>query len=479
VLRRSNYLTNSSLSFRVFTEQQCEEIHSATLEVLEKVGVEMHHPKALEVLKKAGCYVDGERVKIPAALVERCIRNAPSRVVLCNREGESKMFLEGSRFYFGPGPTANYTIDPFTGERRHPGISDTCRASRVMDSLQNIDFQMDFGTARDVDDKKSDVYMFEAMLRNSTKPIVHWGFNSENYQTMVDMAAAVAGGLQELQNYPFLCFYSEPITPLQHDYHGLDKAMFMADNNLPCIYTPAPLAGTTAPATLAGTIVIGNAESLSGLVVSQLVREGAPFIMGGVITVMDMATTQITYSSPEFSLMAAGLTNMAQYYKIPMFSTAGCSDSKCVDQQNGIDITTNILMAALSGGNLIHDVGYIESGISTSLLQLVIADDVIGQVKRIVRGIEVNENTLALDVIKKVGPGGHFLAEQHTLENFRKETFFPNLFNRERFDSWTEKGQPELADIARNKLEVILKEYQQKELDKNADNKIKEIMASI
>jgi trimethylamine--corrinoid protein Co-methyltransferase len=192
-----------------------------------------------------------------------------------------------------------------------------------------------------------------------------------------------------------------------------------------------------------------------------------------------MATTQITYSSPEFSLMAAGLTNMAQYYKIPMFSTAGCSDSKCVDQQNGIDITTNILMAALSGGNLIHDVGYIESGISTSLLQLVIADDVIGQVKRIVRGIEVNENTLALDVIKKVGPGGHFLAEQHTLENFRKETFFPNLFNRERFDSWTEKGQPELADIARNKLEVILKEYQQKELDKNADNKIKEIMASI
>lgn len=472
---RSNYVTNSSLSFRVFTEQQCEEIHLATLEVLERVGVVINHPKALELVKKAGAYVNGERVKFPAALVEKCIRSAPSRVVMCDREGTRKMFLENNKSYFGPGPTVNYTLDPFTGERRLPTINDTCRASRVMDALQNIDFQMDFGTARDIQTDIADVLMFEAMVNNSTKPIVHWGFNSKNYKAMVDMAIVIRGSLQELQNYPFLCFYSEPITPLTHDVDAIEKTMFMAEHFLPCINTPAPLAGATGPATMAGNIVLANAECLSGLVVHQLTKEGAPFIMGGVITIMDMATTQITYSSPEFSLMAAGMTNMAQYYKIPMFSTAGCSDSKCVDQQAGIDIATNCLMAALSGGNIVHDVGYMESGISTSLLQLVIADEVIGQVRQIVKGIEVNKNTLAVDVIEKVGPGGHFLEEEHTFNNFKKEWWFPTIFNRGRYDDWASKGQPDLAEIAKKKLQQIIDNHEPKQLDSVTIDKIKEI----
>lgn len=476
---RSNYVTNSSLYFRVFTEQQCEEIHMATLEVLERVGVLIHHPKALELAKKAGAFVDGERVKFPAGLVEKCIRSAPSRIVLCDRDGNRKMFLENNKSYFGPGPTVNYTLDPFTGERRYPTINDTYRASRVMDALPNIDFQMDFGTARDVQTDIADVLMFEAMVNNSTKPIVHWGFTSSNYRAMVDMAIAVRGSLQELQNYPFICFYSEPITPLTHDVDAIEKTMFMAEHFLPCINTPAPLAGATGPATMAGNIVLANAECLSGLVIHQLTREGAPFVMGGVVTIMDMATTQITYSSPEFSLMAAGMTNMAQYYKIPMFSTAGCSDSKCVDQQAGIDIATNCLMAALSGGNIVHDVGYMESGISTSLLQLVIADEVIGQVRQIVKGIEVNKNTLAVDVIEKVGPGGHFMAEEHTFNNFKKEWWFPSIFNRGRFDDWTAQGQPDLAELAKKKLQNIIDSHQPKPLNAEVKNKIKEIASKL
>lgn len=475
---RSNYVTNSSLQFRVFSEAQCEEIHCASLEILERVGVLIRHPKALELVKKAGAYVDGELVKMPAALVEKCIRSAPSRVVMCDREGNRTMYLENNKSYFGPGPTVNYTLDPFTGERRYPTIDDTRRASKVMDALPNIDYQMDFGTARDVQTDKSDVLMFEAMLNNSTKPIIHWGFNSKNYKTMVDMAVAVKGSLQELQNYPFLCFYSEPITPLTHDVDAIEKTMFMAEHRLPCINTPAPLAGATAPATLAGSIALAVAECLSGLVVHQLTCEGAPFIMGGVITVMDMQTTQITYGSPEFNLMSAGLTNMAQYYKIPMFTTAGCSDSKCVDQQAGIDIATNCLMAALSGGNIVHDVGYMESGVSTSLLQLVIADEVIGQVKRIIKGIEVNKETLAVDIIEKVGPGGHFMAEEHTFENFKKEWWFPSIFSRERYDDWVAKGQPDLAERAKQKLQKIIEEHEAKPLDEKIKKQVKQIAQS-
>lgn len=476
MLRRSNYQTNSTLHFRVFTEQQCQELHSAALEILERVGVEMHSERALEVAKKAGAYVEGKRVKFPAALVEKCIRSAPSRVVLCDRDGNRKMMLEGNRFYYGPGPTVTYTIDPITGERKVPEYADTCRASRVMDALPNIDYQMDFGTIRDVETKILDVYAFEAMLKNSPKPIVHWAYNTKNLQAMIDMAAEVAGGLQNLQNNPFFAIYTEPVTPLVHEFDALDIAMLMAENNLPAVYTPAPQAGVTAPATLAGTIVVSLCESLSGLVIHQTVREGAPFIMGGVITIMDMASTQITYGSPEFMLMAAGLSEMAHYYRIPMFSTAGCSDAKACDGQHALEISQNILMAALSGGNLIHDVGYIESGMCTSLQSLVIADEVIGQVKRLIRGIEVNENTLALDVIAQVGPGGNFIAEEHTFGNFRKEWFFPELINRRRYQDWEAAGKPTMADNAQKKLLDIIENHHPKPLDEKVQGKLRSIV---
>lgn len=476
MLSRSNYVTNSTLNFRVFTEQQCQELHSAALEVLERVGVEIHSERGLEVARKAGAYVEGNRVKFPPALVEKCIRSAPSRVVLSDREGQRKMMLEGNRFYFGPGPTTTYTRDPLTGERKVPSIEDTNRASRVMDALPNIDFQMDFGTVRDVKTEILDVYTFEAMLNNSTKPIVHWAYNTKNCQTMIDMAAEVAGGLQKLQENPFFAIYTEPITPLVHEFDALDVAMLLAENNLPTIYTPAPQGGVTAPATLAGTIVISLCESLSGLVIHQTVREGAPFIMGGVITIMDMSTTQITYGSPEFMLLAAGLSEMAHYYKIPMFSTAGCTDAKTCDGQHAVEISQNILMAALSGGNLIHDVGYMESGMSTSLQSLVIADEVIGQVKRLVQGIDVNEETLALDVIAKVGPGGNFIAEEHTFNNFKREWFFPSLFNRGRYQDWEAAGKPDLAANAQKKLLNIIDNHQPKQLDENVKAKVHAIL---
>jgi len=479
MLSRNNHVTNSKVNFRVFTKQQCQEIHFAALEVLERVGVEMHSARALEIAKKAGAYVEGNRVKFPAALVEKCIRSAPSRVVLCDREGNRKMMLEDNRFYFGPGPTTIYTIDPFTGKRKVPVLKDTCLASRVMDALPNIDYQMDFGTISDVESKILDVYAFEAMLNNSTKPIVHWAYNTKNCQEMIDMAVEVAGGLQNLRNNPFFAIYTEPVSPLVHEFDALDIAMLMAENGLPAIYTPAPQAGVTAPATLAGTIVISLCESLSGLVIHQHVKEGAPFIMGGVITIMDMSSTQISYGCPEFMLMAAGLAEMAHYYQIPNFGTAGCSDSKICDGQYAVEISQNILMAAMSGGNLIHDVGYMESGMCTSLQSLVIADEVIGQVKRLVRGIEVNEETLALDVIAHVGPGGNFLSEEHTLQNFKKEWFFPTLFNRFRYQNWVASGKPDLAAVAQKKLLNIIDNHQPKPLDKKVKAKVSEIVKSL
>ncbi len=469
-------LRKSNLGFRVFSDAQRAELHSAAMEVLARVGVEIHSEPALEVAKSAGAYVDGSRVRFPAALVEKCIRSAPSRVVLCDRDGNRKLMLEGERFYFGAGPTAIYTIDPITGERKIPGVADTRRASRVMDALPNIDFQMDFGSIGDVDAKLMDVYAFEAMLNSSTKPIVHWAYTTRNCQAMIDMAAEVAGGADKLRANPSFAVYAEPVSPLVHEAEALDVAMLMAENDLPAIYTPAPLGGATAPATLAGIIVISLCESLSGLVLHQTVREGAPFIMGGVITILDMAATQITYGSPESMLMAAGLAEMARFYQIPSFSTGGCSDAKSCDGQHAAEISQNLLMAALSGGNLIHDCGYMESGNCTSLQSLVIADEVIGQVKRLVRGIEVSEETLAIDVIASAGPGGNFMKQRHTKKHFRDEWFFPTLFNRRGYQEWDDNGRPDLAANAQKKLLGIIEEHQSPQLDDETRKKVHAIV---
>jgi len=472
-------IRTSNLGFRVFSDAQRAELHAAALEVLERVGVEIHSDAALAVARRAGARVDGSRVKFPPALVERCIRSAPSRVVLCDRDGTRSLMLEAGRFYFGAGPTTIYTIDPLTGERRIPGLADTRRASRVMDALPNIDFQMDFGSVGDVDARFMDVHAFEAMLTNSTKPIVHWAYTTRNCRAMIDMAAAVVGGLEALRAHPCFAIYSEPVSPLMHEFDALDVAMLMAEQGLPAIYTPAPLGGATAPATLAGVIVISLCESLSGLVLHQTVREGAPFVMGGVITILDMAATQITYGSPESMLMAAGLSEMAHYYQIPMFSTAGCSDSKVCDGQHAAEVAQNLLLAALSGGNLIHDVGFMESGNCTSLQALVIADEIIGQVKRIAKGIEVNEETLAIDVIAAVGPGGDYLRQRHTKSHYRKEWFFPTLLNRGRYQEWASSGKPDLAARAQEKLLRIIEEHQPSQLSPEALERVHAIVEEL
>ena len=478
-MQRSNYVTNSSLCFSVFTDQQKDEIHSATLEVLADVGMEVNSEEALRLLKKEGAFVDGSRVKLPPNMVEKAIRSAPSRVVVSDRDGERKMFLEGNNFYFGTGPTVTYTLDPFTGEHRESCISDTARASRVTDALPNIDYQMDFGTPLDVTAEIMDVITFKTMMENSTKPIVHWAYNTKNLKAMIEMGIALRGSLQALQENPFFVIYTEPVTPLVHGMNALDISMTMAEYNLPSIYTPAPQSGISAPATLAGTIVMSCCESLSGLVVNQIVREGAPFIMGGVITIMDMSATQITYGSPEFAIMAAGLSEMAHYYKIPMFSTAGCSDSKCVDQQCASETAHNILMAAISGGNLIHDVGYIASGTCTSLLSLVICDELIGKAKRMVRGIEVTDRTLAVDVIKAVGPGGNFLAQRHTKDNLRNEWWFPTIHNRNRVGAWESKGKPTMGDAALEKLNGIVNMHHPPKLDPKVQARLDDILKGL
>jgi len=456
---RSNYTALLTPQFRVLSDDQVEEIHLATLEVLRRTGVVVKEPAGTALLKKGGCWVDGERVRIPAHLVEWAMNMAPPRVALCDRNGDPAMFLERNKIYYGTGSDTPNVVDPYSGERRPATLADVENTSRVVDFLPNISFMMCMGIASDVNGALSDLYHFNAMVTNTKKPIVYTAWNLANLQDIVAMAEAVAGGAQALQRSPFLALYTEPISPLQHAVESVQKLLWMAEKRLPVAYTPGMTTGAAAPVTMAGGLVQANAEILSGLVMAQLAGEGTPFIYGGGIDPMDMRTMTMTYASPEFMLNMSALTEMGRYYRLPVFSFAGCTDSKTFDQQATLEGGMWMLIAALSGGNLVHDVGYIDNGLTASLQMLVSMDEVAGLVKRIMGGIEVSDETMAIDVIDAVGPAGHFLSIDHTYRHF-KENWFPKLFDRTTYETWRANGSLTLGERAAARAREILETYQ-------------------
>jgi trimethylamine--corrinoid protein Co-methyltransferase len=474
---RSNYVANSSPIFNVLSPDQCEEILLAAEEVLERTGVMVLDEEARDLMQKAGCWVDGARVKIASSIVERALRSAPQRVTLCNsRTGSRDVLLEGHNAYFGTGSDTPFFIDPYTQERKRGTKQFVSWACKCIDALPNLDFVMSLGIVQDVPALISDRHQFEAEVLNTGKPIVITAHDIHGYADIIEMCEIIAGGEEELRRNPFMTLYAEPISPLQHAWEAASKLVLAAKKGLPVVYTPAVMSGGTGPITRAGSLAMGLAEFLSGLVINQTVREGAPIIMGGVFTIMDMTSTIFSYGSPEFNLHMAALADMAHFLKLPMFGTCGCTDSCTVDEQAGIEDALSIVMTALSGPNLNHDVGYVEYGNCSSLDNLVICNDVIGMARRLVRGITVNDDTLALDVIDKVGPGGHFLAEDHTYKYFRTETYYPSLIDRRRYDIWKENGAKTLEQRANEKTRSIIEDYEPEPLPKDVQQKIHDIV---
>jgi trimethylamine--corrinoid protein Co-methyltransferase len=470
---RARYNINKTVHFELLSEAQREEIYSASLEILQRTGAKVYSTRARELFGKAGCWIDGEVVRFPIGLSEWAVRTAPSKIILYNRNGDPAMRLEGRNTYFGPGPTNTYHIDPQTEERRQPTLSDTENVGRMCEVLKNIDFVQDLGTPGDVTLTLADVYAFKALVNNTTKPIVHWGFDIDQYSDIVEIAVAVAGGLESLQKKPFMALYSEPSPPLMHSDEAINKAVFAAEKRIPIVYTPCIISGGTAPATMAGALALGVAESVVGIIASQLVQEGSPIIMGGVYGIMDMRTTVFSYGSPEFQLMQAGVAEVAHHMSMPVFGTAGCTDSHILDAQAAAEAAISILIACQAGANLVHDCGYTGFGNAGSLFQLVMADEVIGMVRRIIRGIEVNDETLALDDIDRAGPSGEFITSMHTYKNFKKEQWFPTLMNRMRYSEWKSvAGESSMGDRIKEKARNLL---QDAEIEKLPESVLKDI----
>jgi trimethylamine--corrinoid protein Co-methyltransferase len=313
------------------------------------------------------------------------------------------------------------------------------------------------------------------MLEHTTKPIVFVCDDRADCAAITAMAAAAAGGVEQLRLNPTLLLYSEPTTPLQHTRTATEKLLYMAEQGLPVVHSPAPMMGGTAPVTLAGGLALGNAEVLSSLVIHQLKRAGAPFVYGSGLHHMDMKTTISVYGAPEFQLARLAVAAMGQFYGLPTWGYAGHSDSNGMDEQAAADAVFSVLIALLTGTNLVHDVGYLEAGLTTSPEMIVFTDEIIAMMRHFMAGVRLDAEAIALDAIHRVGPGGNFLADEHTLAHFR-ELWQPTLFDRRRAEDWRASGSKRLGDRLREKTIAIIEGHQPPSLPDSVREKIQYIL---
>lgn len=470
--RLRNDLTFDSTQFNYMSSKQCEKIHHAALEILERIGVLLYSEEAVALLKAAGADVEGNLVRISSGLVERALVTVPKRVTLFNRDGDLVMPVEGHRVFFGPGSDCLNILDHRTGKRRKPVLKDVREGVILCDGLPEIDFVMSMVLPADVDTALADRYQMEILLSNTKKPIVFVTYDYQGCLEAVEMAETVAGGADRLRRKPNVVGYINVTTGLRHNEESLQKLLFLAGKGLPAIYAPDMYSGVNGPVTIPGTVALVLAGVLAGIVISQLKREGAPIIIpgwGGAP--MDLRTTVAPYSHPDArSIMVA----MGHYYRLPVFALGGSSESKLADQQAAAEAALTLMTEALAGGNLIHDVGYLESGLMYSFTQLVLCAEMIRWFRHYTKEIVVNDETLALDLIMRIAHDEQYLQLEHTFKNFRQH-YYPNLFERGNYESWAENGGKNLTERAAKRVETLLSEHRPEPLPEEIVIKLKEI----
>ncbi len=437
----------------------------ATLQILERTGVTFECHEAIEILSAAGADVSNpNRVKIPSYLVEQALRTAPKMITLYTREGEPAIVLNrmtGS--HFGASHDSHKIQDLDTRQIRDCYVEDIAEYSKVIDALPNIEWSLVSAgnlTIPVTTDDISDRIGVLQFIYNSSKPVVGQNTNASTLRETIELCSIVTGGEEQLKKKPFFVSSCEPVSPLVQGRDALDKSLLCAEKGIPNIVYSMPMAGATTPATFAGCLAIANAEVLSQLVVIQLKSPGAPVIYGGMPSIMDMKTMIYSYGAPEKVLMVAALTELCHYYKLPMYGTAGCTDAQVMGIQAVAESTYNILISALTGADLVHNVGTIYHGGWRSLELIVFANEIIDMVKVLMSGIEVSNENIPLDLIERIGPRANYLTEPHTLEHFRK-FWVPSIFDRTLFK---EVGKKDCEELLKNKIIEILRTHHSKPL---------------
>lgn len=428
-------------------------IEEAALEILERTGVDVPVPEAIRLYRDAGATVDGSRVRIPERLVTWALERAPKEITLHDRAGRPAIHLGGRRHFFGTGSDCLHVLDHRTGERRRATTSDLHEGLAVAEALPNIDFVMSMFLPSDLDQVHADRYQAAALLARTRKPIVLVTYELSGMLDGLEMAELVAGGREAHAERPQLGVYINVTRGLLFNEDAVHKLLVCAERGVPALWIPVTSGGTTGPITLAGTMAINTAGVLAGVVLAQLVREGAPVVVPGFGgDSLDLRTMVDPYAGPEPKGVAASL---AHRWGLPMFSLGAGSDSKVVDEQSAAEAGMTMLADALAAGHLIHDCGYLESGLTGSLVQLAICDELAGWINALVRPVDVSDEALALDLVDAHGVDGSYLETDHTVRHYR-ERWYPALIDRKSHEQWRAAGATTLAQRAAARVEQIL-----------------------
>jgi trimethylamine--corrinoid protein Co-methyltransferase len=467
---------------RLLSNEEIETIHLSSLRVLEEVGVSIQNDNALKLVADAGADIDVTKkiARIPQHLAKEALVGAPSTIRLYSRDGKHDLLLEGNRVHYDPGSAALYLLDSQTKEVRRPVSQDLADFVRLTDGLEYIQAQSTALVVSDVPDTIVDRYRLYIVLKNSPKTIVTGTFSIDGLYDMKDMLAAVVGGEKELARRPMAIFDLCPSAPLKWGDFIVQNLMDCAKYRIPAEILPMPQLGATGPVTLAGSLVQFNAEFLSGLVISQLANPGAPVIYGGSPTTFDMRYLTARLGAIETIMMGCAYAQIGKFYGLPTHMYLGLSDTKIVDAQCGFESGLGITLGALAGINVISGPGMLDFENCQSFEKLVMDDTICGTALRLIRGIDVNDQTLAVDVIRKVGAGGHYLAQRHTMEWLSKEIFNPSdLVERQELSAWKKLGSKDTVQRAQEIAQKILREHKPEPLSADVERSLDDVARKI
>jgi len=446
-------------SFKVLDDQSVLRIHQAAMQVIEEVGFEVQSETALDLFAKAGADVDRNKhlVRLRESRVKELVAGAPSEIRLCGQDPAHDIVLGGRRVYAGTGGTAIYVYQPDTNQVRPASMQDLRSIARLVDKLDNIHLFMLPTYPNELPVEQVDANRFFAGLDNTTKHVMGGVYTSDGVKNVIKMAEIVAGSAEALRDRPLISMITCTISPFRMDKTYGDLLVTIARSGIPVVCPAEPLCGATSPVTLAGNVVVQTVDSLMGVMLTQVTNPGTPVIFGSVATSTDLRNLRYLAGSVEMGLINAAGAQMAQFYGLPFYATGGMTDSKTLDAQSGYESALTAMLCALAGANFIHDAaGLMEFAMTVCYEKYVIDNEILGMVMRSVQGIRVDDDTLALDLIKQAGPGGNFVAARHTRRFMRGEHYQPTLSDRVSREDWEAQGSKTTWQKASERVQELL-----------------------
>ena len=445
--------------YKPLTTEDIKQIDDTAHQILEDVGIHICDGTFLDKLKAAGAKVDydSERVRFRTGWLGEVLGRAPSRFTLHSRDGQNDLPLGEGKVYFTNGGRVFRLFDAETDDYRLTMLRDVAETAKLVDHLEHLNFYIIACQAHDLAPQNYHLNDFYHAFNCTAKHVMGGCDNLEGVRQMWELASFIAGGEDKLRARPFVSVITNPISPLTIDSDSLNILAFCGEHGIPVTCAPAPIAGATSPATLAGTLAQMHAESLAGVAISQILAPGAKVLYGAVPCIMDLRSMEFAIGSVEMGMMNAAAVQLAKLHELAVYASGGVTEAKRPDIQAGCEKSLTILMVGMAGADCVHlAAGMLDSGNAISYEQYIIDDEVIGMVKRVLAGITVNKGTLGLDVVKKVGPGGSYIIEDHTIKHMMDEFFYPNSSVRLNLDIWQEAGQTDMLSRARVQVQHIL-----------------------